>query len=390
MQMKHTRCAENAARPSAMAKLVLLYLAAGACANGYPAPRFGFLEPRYVGAGAPRRVVVFIHGVIGERFGTWTAKNGKVWPNMVKTEDPDLAGYDVYVFGYPSRLFGKSPSIHEVATVLGARLQDAGVFEYDEIFFVAHSMGGLITKAMLTDLSFRREDASVQRVKAVLFLSTPSKGAPLADVASLISGNTQFKEMSGDAEFNTFLARLEAQWEDLLRARDREPNIHRRWPRVLCAYEKLAAKGLVLVVSQLYLASRFDATPYPVVDASHITIAKPTSIGDDQYLWVKARILEITREIQDDAVEQRRRSGLVSLDAGSYDALDLVQGLATDSEAVVIDQSVAEHLDGKIVTFPSPLRQLPLVETLEYIFRNIGVDAVVEPSGQALLIRMRR
>ena len=70
-------------------------------------------------------------------------------------------------------------------------------------------MGGLITKAMLSELN-RPNTVDLEcldKVRAVIFLSTPSHGADLAVYASWISMNPQFTDMKPD-DLNGFLLTL--------------------------------------------------------------------------------------------------------------------------------------------------------------------------------------
>jgi hypothetical protein len=68
-------------------------------------------DPRYVRqtTGAAR-VIVFVHGVLGNGNSTWTAPNKAYWPDML-TQDHAFDDFDVYVYEYPTTMIGSTFSI---------------------------------------------------------------------------------------------------------------------------------------------------------------------------------------------------------------------------------------------------------------------------------------
>mgnify|MGYP001267191473 FL=1 len=116
------------------------------------------------------KVIVFVHGVIGDSTSTWTnAQTGAYWPGLV-AKDKDFAKSNVYVFQYPSPPTGRSLSVNELAEAMRRRLQADRVFSSPELIFLSHSMGGLVTRAFLVKY---REQAA--KVKMAYFFSTPTE-----------------------------------------------------------------------------------------------------------------------------------------------------------------------------------------------------------------------
>jgi tetratricopeptide (TPR) repeat protein len=136
---------------------------------------------------------------------------------------------------------------------------------------------------MVAKLVAAGHDDELRRVRAVLFLSTPAQGAPIADVASWLSMNPQLKDLR-PSDFNTLLQVFENDWSDVMRARDR---LRESYPQAYCAYETLPTNG-VRVVTRLYATSRCDNTPYGM-DYDHSGIVKPADQASDPYPWAKAR-----------------------------------------------------------------------------------------------------
>ena len=79
------------------------------------------------------------------------------------------AGYETFQFNYPST----QVSIPEAAEYLDKSIQSLEGIE--EIYIVAHSMGGLVTRAYFAE----HQDP---RIKRVVFMGTPNRGAELADL----------------------------------------------------------------------------------------------------------------------------------------------------------------------------------------------------------------
>jgi len=248
----------------------------------FPPPTSGF-----VGPSDRDKVIVFIHGVTAGNEKSWRHPvTGAYWPALMQA-DPELKDYGTYLLGYYSPKFSKASTIAEIANRELQRLKDEGLLAPNkQLVLVAHSMGGLVAKEILTQLNRpnREELERLDRVKGVIFLSSPAQGADLGEYASWISMNPEFRNMQ-PADLNAFLQRLEDSWQNLLRDRDL---LGLTVPRAFCDNETLPTRGM-MVVSRVYAASRCDANPTPF-DLNHQDIAHPASAAHDPYTWVKARV----------------------------------------------------------------------------------------------------
>lgn len=234
------------------------------------------------------KVIVFFHGVFGDPSTTWTNRSGVSWPDLLQ-RDWAFEQFDVLRTSYDSPLLARTSGIEEVATRILRQLEDRGVFRhYKEIYFITHSMGGLVAKRILVDLHRPRQEEKLRRVKAVLYISTPAQGANLAELGSWLSINPQLRDMR-PADLNSFLQSLENQWQNLMR--DRGSQV---FPLSFCAYETKPTYGNV-VVSRVYAATICDQNPFPV-DEDHGGIVKPATMDADIYAWARARIQEAGSE----------------------------------------------------------------------------------------------
>lgn len=231
-------------------------------------------------------VIIFVHGLFGDADGTWRFDSKHAsWPELV-AKDSDFASDDVYVVGYATPYVTHTMNIEETAQHVLRQLYDTKLFKYDRIYFVTHSMGGLIVKRMLNILNDRSGIADLHRVRAVLLISTPSQGAPVAEIGQWLRMSPQLNDLT-PATFNTFLQGLENDWTRMLRGRVRD---HANYPQVYCAYETLPTHHL-RVVSRVYATTYCDEELYPM-NYDHVQIVKPRDMSHDPYSWAKARIHE--------------------------------------------------------------------------------------------------
>ncbi|OAF00682.1 hypothetical protein AYJ54_31040 [Bradyrhizobium centrolobii] len=233
------------------------------------------------------KIVVFVHGILGDAQGTFTNETTQAyWPRLV-AEDPDMDSFDILAINYDAALTSKM-SIEQIATVVRTTLEDHRVFDdYNEIYFVCHSMGGLVVKRMLIDLWQARSAFLEQQVSGIVFISTPAKGANGANYLELLArlGGVRPLVDLRTYDVNTYLQILENQWKDYVDRGRRD-----RVPRVFVAYETQPTHGY-LVVPQLYTETPQDDRAYPVT-ADHLSIVKPADRNSRVYDWVKHRIEE--------------------------------------------------------------------------------------------------
>ena len=131
--------------------------------------------------------LVFIHGIGGHPQDTWTHPTGGYWPDWLANGDLPIA---VYSFGYPTSipLFGPGGefTLQDRADAMVDYLLDKRDWQRP-ILIVAHSLGGLLVKAMVRrDVQVRRaRTVSLgDRLRGVAFVGTPHLGADLAHVAA--------------------------------------------------------------------------------------------------------------------------------------------------------------------------------------------------------------
>ena len=246
-----------------------------------------------------RKLIVFVHGFTGDASQTWTNQESNVsWKDLIE-HDERLHEFTAIAAGYDSPWRGASSTIEEIALRLHEDLQDKGVFDdYEEIYFIAHSMGGLVAKRVLVKLSDTPQSEKLSKVKAVLYIATPAQGVEKAALAYLVSGNPQLRDMESSAA-NSYLQMLENQWEELIGKRGANGS-----PKSYCAHEKKPTRlGLasMVIVDRMSAQTYCDNRPMRAIDEDHVNIVKPFDANSGIYLWARARLLEASRSAKSDS-----------------------------------------------------------------------------------------
>ena len=235
--------------------------------------------------------VIFVHGLTGDRRGTWiSATDGDFWPGWLER---DLEGVSVYSLGYPASLFVKLANaemdLFERAGNILERFAGLGI-GIRPIVFVAHSLGGLLVKMILRKSS-EAADEDWHRVseatRLVIFLSTPHTGAALASVLKFVPGASSHVDLL--ANKTGFLEDLNQNYRTLTN--------NRRDLATAVYYEKHTTKKIVVVSRESADPGISNVEPVPI-DKDHINICKPRDKSDTVYLGIKRRIRNVVKSAE--------------------------------------------------------------------------------------------
>jgi pimeloyl-ACP methyl ester carboxylesterase len=238
------------------------------------------------------KLIIFVHGAFSTPGNTWgDAIKGPTWPGLVR-RDNRFEDFDIYLLNYRSTYFNAGPSIYEMTKRELARLRDDDVFnQYENIYFIAHSMGGLVVKSLLKQLN-RSDVALLRKVKAVVFLGTPAQGTDLATIGKWFSPNRQVEGMES-AHLNALLTEMEDEWTLLMDERKEA-----QFPRAFCGYEMRPYVLGYIVVPRETAFSRCDV--FQGLDLDHSELAAPKSMDGDPYSWAMHRINETSRGVNNE------------------------------------------------------------------------------------------
>ncbi len=187
--------------------------------------------------------------------------------------------------------------------------------EYNNVLFVAHSMGGIVLRRAIVRLQLNGEQARLDRIVGVGLLGSPSEGAPLADFVNVWgcwlpailrkvcwgeyvaqwygAGWHQITDLQTLEGHNHLLAGLQTDWGSVIKARQGKPFI------VSCAYETVAEiPALKLaVVERIYThtAGCFEQEP---ITQSHMALSRPIDIEDNRHQWLRRTIVEALQRVE--------------------------------------------------------------------------------------------
>src|SRR5271156_4078957 len=124
--------------------------------------------------------VLFIHGLTGDSFDTWTTEVDKqYWLTWICEYLPTIS---IYTLGYPAGVLEKwarrEMNLHERANNILEQLASKGIGDRP-IAIVTHSLGGIIAKEILrtsnecSDRGWRR---IAENTRLTVFMATPHTG----------------------------------------------------------------------------------------------------------------------------------------------------------------------------------------------------------------------
>lgn len=225
---------------------------------------------------ARKEVVVFVHGVTGDAKETWTNEKTKAyWPELLRN-DETFANANVWVSSYFSPKLQKAQNVEELATKLGDEMRAQDVFKsHDRVYFIVHSMGGLITREMLTQYL-----PPANKVPMIFFFGTPSAGADLAGVVAAVSSNPQFANLRPFTR-ESDVASYSRRW--LSTAENPKAQYPQRiWS--FCSYEIQAFAAGKLIVNEGSATFLCSTSPRGAM-ANHVTMVKPDDTTAESYQY---------------------------------------------------------------------------------------------------------
>ncbi len=185
------------------------------------------------------KLIVFVHGLGnsggGDALTAWsTGPGAENWPKVMQQDQVFSRNFAIFVYQYETDRFRGNFPIQGLSDELKARIRaEADINKFDEIYFIAHSLGGIVVRNyLLIDPEVRA------KTKSIFLFATPMGGSELARAATALGlGSVQTAQLGGgpdnpDAVFNTIK-------DDWYRHRITIPSY--------CAYET-ERTGVVLIV----------------------------------------------------------------------------------------------------------------------------------------------
>lgn len=245
--------------------------------------------------------IVFVHGLDGDCRLTWQQEDWEesFWPALLFN---DLPTCGIWSFGYDARssnwIHGSTMPIVDRATNFAAFMRSEGIGN-KPIFFIVHSLGGLIVKQMLRSRYDKDpSDSIVSQTRGVFFFATPHGGSDLSKLVQWLKfyrPSVLVKEL----EFAAAPLRDLNAWY--------RANSERLKIQTFVFAETQKTKG-TMVVDQLSSDPGIPSAEIIPVDADHGEICK-VDTESMPYKTVRNAIEQFVRDAADD-IELSRRSDL--------------------------------------------------------------------------------
>lgn len=327
------------------------------------------------------RAIVFIHGLLGSSEDTFGN-----WPEIIADDDtplPDhgkLSDFAIYSADYEAD-FESGAKLDEIAVGVSRDLAASEIFKrHRHVWFVAHSLGGIVLKRSLTLWMQERKEVLTDRTMAVGLLGVPSKGTPLADlakqygidrVASTFGWNGQLiTELNTNS--GSYLRSRETDWMAMKRYRETRPQ-RRFTPLISCGYEEKPQLSCgtgfwwllnsivnvfvdTTVVPDLFTSDVCDVTRH--FSVRHTDLTKPQTASDSVHLWLRDLIiLSITQGRQEERVELTTRPPSPSageLGAVDFNVFDRVEQINRGLDPQELDRQTGLPANPERIAFAEP------------------------------------
>ncbi|RFU30301.1 hypothetical protein B7463_g6063, partial [Scytalidium lignicola] len=252
--------------------------------------------------------IVFVHGLIGDREKTWTAKSGDApWPQvLLPARIPNgrflTFGYDAYVTDWRGMVSKNRIGNHSwnLLTTLATYREDDCTNDRP-IIFVCHSLGGLVCEDALSTAR-QRPEKHLQKVlhhtRGIIFLGTPHHGSGLAlwaerlaKVIGLLKQTNPeiLSVLQADSEV---LARIQDSFHTMIRSRNQDGLLP---IEITCFFEEIPLPGVGLVVPS-HSAVLPGYIPIPI-RSNHLDMTKFDSAEDPGFTAITGELRRWVKEL---------------------------------------------------------------------------------------------
>ncbi|MGY2090465.1 esterase/lipase family protein [Nocardia gipuzkoensis] len=269
---------------------------------------------------AASSVVIFVHGLNGDGYKTWQGFPKFLFEGV--EEQIDVALFDYYS-GIQRRLKPARPTPEDIAETFAQRIVTLGR-RYDEVYIVAHSLGGLIAKAAakLYLENHASQQGKIASLSGILHFGTPLRGSKLAGpwAKYLLS---ERRNLRMNAYYQDEIAKFFDENIDTYNSAD--PSKYKYRLPVFGAYGEFdTTVEKASAVDGVHPAQRQG------FDGDHKSIVKPQQKRAPQVTWVRGVIRDIAScraELR--AIANESKPGRAANSQTSFEKL-LVTELSTD------------------------------------------------------------
>jgi pimeloyl-ACP methyl ester carboxylesterase len=224
-------------------------------------------------------LILFIHGYTGHAENTWQR-----FPHLIRQVGQGFeTGFDVASFGYKTSLAFNTKSIEVIAGLFSSFIS-AHANQYQQIFIVAHSLGGVVSRCLVPQL-FDKKPAIFHKIRQIHFIGVPHYGIGhkkswIVNLMTFFPGMRLSQQLTADSPT---LVDILGRWDKLLRqVRDDQIEL----PQVA---NYVGSEDWVAPYRRIIGEfNRQEAVE--MVEETHLSLAKPHGPENTLYTLVKQSI----------------------------------------------------------------------------------------------------
>ncbi|MEV0554066.1 alpha/beta hydrolase [Streptomyces sp. NPDC050597] len=335
-------------------------------------------------SGPSKSVAVFIHGLNGSGYGTW-----KKWPEFIFEGRGETTPMDVAVYDYPSLLravlrLRRGADIDIQAHQLSEHLQELSK-EYEEIYLIAHSLGGLVAEAAvslyLQDLLVKDGNClPISPIAAMFMMASPLKGSGKALL--LLSFFRDVKRLR-------LLSKDQARYGDFFHSYVQIQCLASEGKRRFIVPRYAAIATHDVAVSSTSASESLPEDQRKRFTATHFSVVKPRNPNAPQHVWLLQSIWD-AQEMRAQWYRNAKQKNLTTvLDESSQSAFFVTQleGEYRESDWDVIYNRVRVESSTSYVEVVdcTHVKAGTKVDLRIAVNRAAGVIAGAQPSRQVVL-----
>lgn len=307
-----------------------------------------------------KSLVVFVHGLGGKRYGA-----SPTWGNFPRFVFDELPDIDVGVYQYETLVarlkFWRSIALDREAEIFAQIIRD-DLDQYQNIILIGHSMGGLLSKAVITALIDTKD---LDRISGLFLMATPQLGSTKVPRFLGISSDARALKIHGD-----FVSRITKTFEDRLYL-DETVNAPNR--TVIPTWAVLGASDFW--VDELSAGVGLPSNRKRLVHGSHTEIVKPKRTSSPAYTFVRERLESCLNRYEYDVFLAAPMAALeTEEDYQRY-----------RNGALAVERALAEHCDIHSVFYAG--RDLPTKDAFEAAGDSLAEDyAALRKSRHFMLL----
>jgi pimeloyl-ACP methyl ester carboxylesterase len=257
---------------------------------------------------ARRKLIVFVHGLTGRRYGYW----GNT-PKFLAEDVPDAdIGLYFYKTAWRRRGLFRSIEVEEEARVLADELQS--LVQYDRIVLVTHSLGGVLARAAIALLRQDDKPKVLKRLSGLILLGVPMAGSRRVPALALLfsrDARALYPHNKLLTHTSEVLSQISIEYAEGIRRANRVP----MW----------AIKGSEdFWVDQFSSSLGIPPSQRPTIRATHSELTKPASKDSEVYVYCRDWIrlaLGLKRVVEQDSLN-------ATVSDARYDDAETIKELA--------------------------------------------------------------